>query len=144
MDIGFLFGWAKEQGVDLPTKADGSINIPAAFALYDEWKKKGGDGKAKDDGEKLSKNGLPSGGKGDKINLTKQEWAQYYKMLGDEQHGDFVYRTKSGGRCVRLQSKIIIDNGDFVAPAVTGVIEFASNDELNIMLNKLAAEGIIQ
>ena len=144
MDIGFLFGWAKEQGVDLPTKADGSINIPAALALYDEWKKKGGSGKAKDDGEKLSKNGLPSSGKGDKINLTKQEWAQYYKMLGDEQHGDFVYRTKSGGRCVRLQSKIIIDNGDFAAPAVTGVIEFASNDELNIMLNKLAAEGIIQ
>lgn len=49
MDIGFLFGWAKEQGVDLPTKADGSINIPAAFALYDEWKKKGGGGNAKDD-----------------------------------------------------------------------------------------------
>ena len=34
MDIGFLFGWAKEQGVDLPTKADGSINIPAARAFY--------------------------------------------------------------------------------------------------------------
>ena len=49
MDVGFLFGWAKEQGVDLPTKADGSINIPAAFALYDEWKKKGGGGNAKDD-----------------------------------------------------------------------------------------------
>ena len=47
MDIKFLFGWAKEQGVDLPTKADGSINIPAAFALYDEWKKKGGGGNAK-------------------------------------------------------------------------------------------------
>ena len=45
MDIGFLFGWAKEQGVDLPTKADGSINIPAAFALYNE--KKGGGGSAK-------------------------------------------------------------------------------------------------
>ena len=44
MDIGFLFGWAKEQGIDLPTKADGSINIPAAFALYDEWKKKGAGG----------------------------------------------------------------------------------------------------
>ena len=25
MDIGFLFGWAEEEGVDLPTKADGSI-----------------------------------------------------------------------------------------------------------------------
>lgn len=44
MDIGFLFGWAKEQGIDLPTKSDGSINIPAAFALYDEWKKKGAGG----------------------------------------------------------------------------------------------------
>lgn len=98
----------------------------------------------RDDDGKFSKNGLPSGGKGDKINLTKQEWAQYYKMLGDEQHGDFVYRTKNGGRCVRLQSKIIIDNGDFIAPTVIGVIEFASNDELNIMLNKLAAEGIIR
>lgn len=49
MGIGFLFGWAKEQGVDLPTKADGSINIPAAFALYDEWKKKGAGGRAKDE-----------------------------------------------------------------------------------------------
>lgn len=44
MDIGFLFGWAKEQGIDLPTRSDGSINIPAAFALYDEWKKKGAGG----------------------------------------------------------------------------------------------------
>ena len=44
MDIGFLFGWAKEQGIDLSTKSDGSINIPAAFALYDEWKKKGAGG----------------------------------------------------------------------------------------------------
>ena len=60
MDIGFLFGWAKEQGVDLPTKADGSINIPAAFALYDEWKKKGGEGKEKDGNGKFSENGSPS------------------------------------------------------------------------------------
>lgn len=144
MDIKFLFGWAEEEGVDLPTKADGSINIPAAFALYDEWKKKGGEGKAKDDGEKVSKNELPSSGKSGKINLTKQEWAQYYKTLGDEQHGNFVYRTKNGGRCVRLQSKIIIDNGDFIAPTVISVIEFASDDDLNDALNIFAAEGVIQ
>lgn len=42
MDIKFLFGWAKENGIELPTNGDGNINIPAAFALYDEWKKKGG------------------------------------------------------------------------------------------------------
>lgn len=44
MDIGFLFGWAKENGIKLPTRDDGNINVPAAFALYDEWRRKqGGD-----------------------------------------------------------------------------------------------------
>ena len=40
MDVGFLFGWAKEQGIDVPTKSDGSANINELFALYNEWKKK--------------------------------------------------------------------------------------------------------
>lgn len=47
MDIGFLFGWAKEQGIKVPTKSDGSANINELFAMYDEWKKKGGGGSAK-------------------------------------------------------------------------------------------------
>lgn len=42
MDIGFLFGWAKEQNIKVPTKSDGSANINELFALYNEWKKKGG------------------------------------------------------------------------------------------------------
>lgn len=46
MDVGFLFGWAKEQGIDVPTKLDGSANINELFALYNEWKKKGGESKA--------------------------------------------------------------------------------------------------
>ena len=48
MDVGFLFGWAKEQGIKVPQKSDGSANINELFAMYDEWKKKGG-GKAKGD-----------------------------------------------------------------------------------------------
>ena len=40
MDVGFFFGWAKEQGIDVPTKSDGSANIPVLFALYNERKKK--------------------------------------------------------------------------------------------------------
>ena len=40
MDVRFLFGWAEEQGVDVPTKSDGSANINELFALYNEWKKK--------------------------------------------------------------------------------------------------------
>ena len=46
MDIGFLFGWAKEQGVDLPTKDDGNINVPAALALYNDYNRR--DNKAKE------------------------------------------------------------------------------------------------
>ena len=46
MDAGFLFGWAKEQGVKVPQKSDGSANINELFALYNEWKKKGGESKA--------------------------------------------------------------------------------------------------
>lgn len=47
MDVGFLFGWAKEQGIKVPTKSDGSANINELFAMYDEWKKKGGGRSAK-------------------------------------------------------------------------------------------------
>lgn len=46
MDVGFLFGWVEEQGIDVPTKSDGSANINELFALYNEWKKKGGESKA--------------------------------------------------------------------------------------------------
>lgn len=46
MDVGFLFGWAEEQGVKVPTKSDGSANINELFAMYDEWKKKGGESKS--------------------------------------------------------------------------------------------------
>lgn len=46
MDVGFLFGWAKEQGIKVPQKSDGSANINELFALYNEWKKKGGGSKA--------------------------------------------------------------------------------------------------
>ena len=42
MNIKFLFGWAEENSIKLPTRDDGNINVPAAFALYDEWKKRNG------------------------------------------------------------------------------------------------------
>lgn len=100
--------------------------------------------KNRDSDGKFSENGLSSGGKGDNINLTKQEWAQYYKMLGDEQHGDFVYRNEDGSRFVRLPNKIVIDNGDFMDPKVMGVLMFPKEEEIGTMLNILAAKGIIK
>lgn len=49
MDVGFLSGWAKEQGVKVPQKSDGSANINELFALYNEWKKKGEESKAEEE-----------------------------------------------------------------------------------------------
>ena len=41
-DIGWLFGWAKENGIDIPLNADGTANIPKLFELYDEWRERNG------------------------------------------------------------------------------------------------------
>lgn len=40
MDIKFLFKWEHEEGITLPRKDDGSLNVPAALAQYNEWYKK--------------------------------------------------------------------------------------------------------
>ena len=140
MDIGFLFGWAEEEGVDLPTKADGSINIPAAFALYDEWKKKGGGGKEKDGNGKFNENGLSSGGKSGKINLTKQEWAQYYRFVNDPQNKGAVFKKPNGERLVRLENKIVVDDGD----SVRRVMVFPNNDSMNDLINEMLDRGNLQ
>lgn len=44
-DIGWLFGWAKENAIDIPLNADGTANIPKLFELYDEWRERNGDQK---------------------------------------------------------------------------------------------------
>ena len=41
-DIGWLFGWAKENAIDIPLNADGTANIPKLFELYDEWRERNG------------------------------------------------------------------------------------------------------
>ena len=45
MDVGFLFKWAKDNKIKVPQKSDGSANINELFALYNKWKKKGGESK---------------------------------------------------------------------------------------------------
>ncbi len=84
---------------------------------------------------------LHENGKSSNIKLSKQEWAQYYKIIGDEQHGDFVYHTQDGGRAVRLKNKIVLDNGNFENPQVSNIIEFANNDLMNDTINLWIVTG---
>ena len=79
-----------------------------------------------------------------KISLSKQEWAQYYKIIGDEQHGNFVYHIGKIGRAVRLGNKMIFDNGSFENPKVTKIVEFPSNDAMNDVFSYFAERGDIE
>lgn len=117
MDIGFLFGWAKEQGVDLPTKADGSINIPAAFALYDEWKKKGGGGNAKDDNGGTDSKGGGQEDAPDVVELDENSELARLIASSDRNKYDTIRRyliENFGGRELELSDgkKAVIDKSD--------------------------------
>ena len=79
-----------------------------------------------------------------KISLSKQEWAQYYKIIGDERHGNFVYHIGKIGRAVRLGNKMIFDNGSFENPKVTQIVEFPSNDAMNDAFSYFAERGDIE
>lgn len=94
--------------------------------------------------EALERKGLQQGGVGGTISLTKQEWAQYYKIIGDEQHGDFVYHTTNNERWVRLDRKIVVDDNEFIKPTIKKVLEFPDNDSMNLQLNVLSRRGVIK
>ncbi len=79
-----------------------------------------------------------------KISLSKQEWAQYYKIIGDERHGDFVYHTQDGGRAVRLENKIVFDDGDFENPTVKDTYQFANNEEMNYAFSYWERKGVLR
>lgn len=119
MDIGFLFGWAKENGIKLPTRDDGNINVPAAFALYDEWKKKHG-------GEKQSASDTDSNGgeqsgtasNGDVVELDdNSELAKRVKGLSQKERVKEVenyLREVLGGREIEFSDgiKATVSNND--------------------------------
>lgn len=87
---------------------------------------------------------LQENGKSGNIKLSKQEWAQYYKIIGDEQHGDFVYHTQDGGRAVRLENKIVFDDGDFENPTVKDTYQFANNEEMNYAFSYWERKGVLR
>ena len=91
----------------------------------------------RDDDGKFSENGLSSSGKGGKINLTKQEWAQYYRFVNDPQNKGAVFKRRNGERLVRLENKIVVDDGD----SVRRVMVFPNNDSMNDLINEMLDSG---
>ena len=42
--LGWLFAWAKENGIELPLEGNGSVDIQKLLELYDEWRRRGKEG----------------------------------------------------------------------------------------------------
>lgn len=65
------------------------------------------------------------------VSLSKQEWARYYKTLGEIKAGLLTKRYSSSGRhYVIVGNKAIFDNDSFISPRVYEVVEFENEDDL--------------
>ena len=118
MDIGFLFGWAKEQGVKVPQKSDGSANINELFALYNEWKKKGGESKAeRSDDSSNKENRNDKDDKPEVVELDENSELARLIASSDRNKYDTIRRyliENFGGRELELSDgkKAVIDKSD--------------------------------
>lgn len=118
MDVGFLFGCAKEQGVKVPQKSDGSANINELFALYNEWKKKGGESKAErsdDSSNKEKRNDKDN--KPEVVELEENSELARLIASSDRNKYDTIRRyliENFGGRELELSDgkKAVIDKSD--------------------------------
>ena len=127
-DIGWLFGWAKENGIDIPLNADGTANIPKLFELYDEWRNKSGKQAP------ARKN----------IELSKQDWARVYAKLGEIKRGGAVNRRSNGDMIIPLQKmsetdtpKIVFVGGTYEKPKMRQALVFNSDEEMFDMLEDM-------
>lgn len=118
MDVGFLFGWAKEQGVKVPQKSDGSANINELFALYEAWKKKGEESKAEssDDSSNKEKRN-DKDGKPEVVELDENSELARLIASSDRNKYDTIRRyliENFGGRELELSygKKAVIDKSD--------------------------------
>ena len=118
MNVGFLFGWAKEQGIKVPQKSDGSANINELFALYEAWKKKGEESKAEssDDSSNKEKRN-DKDGKPEVVELDENSELARLIASSDRNKYDTIRRyliENFGGRELELSygKKAVIDKSD--------------------------------
>lgn len=60
--------------------------------------------------------------------LTKKEWAQFYKAIGDIQKGDFVVKV-GNKKVIQIGKKMLYVSGTYVNPRVERVKEFNTYEE---------------
>ncbi|MBP3495506.1 MAG: hypothetical protein J6K52_04795 [Clostridia bacterium] len=68
------------------------------------------------------------------VSLSKQEWALWYKAIGEIKRGMYV-PTKSGKKLIEINNKIVVTSGTYVKPYAEYVLEFDNWEDVEEFLN---------
>jgi hypothetical protein len=63
--------------------------------------------------------------------LTRNEFAMWYKKIGEIESGGYVDTLENGNMLVRVNNKIAITSGTYEDPKLIRVIEFSDEDSLS-------------
>ncbi len=76
--------------------------------------------------------------------LTKKEWSEFYRSIGEIERGMWFPRTPNGDYIVEAGDKLVFTDGDFLDPSVNDVIVFENLDSDEIELGKVIVYGVAQ
>lgn len=69
--------------------------------------------------------------------VSKQEWALWYKAIGDIERGERYETTNDGKTYIQINNKIFITSGTYNMPKAEQIIEYTSVDEANRIIEKM-------
>ena len=82
-----------------------------------------------------------------KVNLTKKEWALWYKTIGEIKNGAYVGKMSNGNKLIRIEYydkandkgvfSIVITGGTFERPKAIQRLNFLNDEELDRALDRL-------
>lgn len=71
-------------------------------------------------------------------NVTSQEWARFYTVLGQIRAGTYTpMKTKKGETIIRIDNKLFFDSGTFEKPKVKTVYNFKDERRISFYIDEL-------
>lgn len=88
-------------------------------------------------------------GKPNKDQLTKQEWALWYKAVAENKKlGYWAEELENGDALLKVENKnnhkLVITSGTFENPKAIAIYSFSSSDEMNDAIERLKILWIIE
>ncbi len=75
-------------------------------------------------------------------NVTKKEWALWYKAIGEIKRGVRYTPAKDNNKYIEINNKIFITSGTYAKPKLIRVIEFNDMETLDEFMKDIAEDEI--